>query len=95
MAWENVPNAKQLPLSPALKQKLAGKTNVDFTKGAWLVIKLDEQHILGEYHTWANPGGNIPTAAASSFVQSSVVKTMRVMEEYAHTKPLRCLNKMP
>ncbi len=95
MSWSNVPNARQLALPEDLKGKLVGKTLVEFTKGAWFIVRLDKTHILGEYHTWAVASNQLPFSMAESIVQSSIVKTMRAMEAYASTRPLRCLEKMP
>ena len=95
MSWVNIPNADQVSLPANLAEKIRGKHLVDFTKGAWLVYRLNDEYILGEYHTWASGNKKVPSSIMDSLVQSSIVKTMRVMETHASKKTLRCLDKMP
>ncbi|MEC7983989.1 MAG: hypothetical protein VX278_02425 [Myxococcota bacterium] len=95
MSWSNVSNAEKRPLPEDLKERVEDKTVVDFTKGAWLVLQLDEEYILGEYHTWAIESNQLPFSVSKSIVRSSITKTIRAMESHTRTQPLRCLNKMP
>jgi len=96
MSWINVPNADKISLTESLQAKVKDKKLVEFTRGAWFVLQLDDEHVLGEYHTWASGGDHVPASITESLVLASIVKTMRVMEDYASsTTKLRCLNKMP
>jgi hypothetical protein len=51
--------------------------------GAWLLIRLDDKHTLGEYHAWSHPGGYVPAGLASSLSASGIADTFKAMEEFA------------
>ena len=95
MSWVNIPNADQISLPTDLAQQVRGKQLVDFTKGAWLIYRLNDEYILGEYHTWASGNQEVPAPIMDSLIQASIVKTMRVMEKHAAKGELRCLGNMP
>ena len=68
------------------KEKLQDAVQVKFTRGSWLLIALDENHTLAEYHSWVDPGGFIPAGPASSFATGSIADTFRQMEHYAKSQ---------
>ena len=53
------------------------------SSGAWLLIRLDDKHTLGEYHAWSDPGGYVPSGLASSLSASGIADTFKAMEEFA------------
>lgn len=83
LSWNHVPDAAAETLSPAGKARITDAVNVSFSRGAWLLIALDENHTLGEYYTWADPGGNIPAGPASTFAAGGIEQTFNAMQDYA------------
>jgi hypothetical protein len=92
MSWQNIKSPQKL-LSDALKERTMDKIQIPFSQGAWVLIDLGEGYTLGEYHTWAKAGGNVPNGLTSIFVQKSIIKTMNAMEEYSRRPNLPCLQK--
>ena len=58
--------------------------------GAWLLIRLDDTHTIGEYHAWSNPGGYIPSGLASSLSASGIEDTFHAMEQFAKSTDEQC-----
>ena len=80
LAWKEVSQPK---IKQEERAKLTGKVQVPFTQGSWFLMALDAKHTLAEYHSWVDPGGNIPAGPASQFATGSIEETFRQMEEYA------------
>ena len=63
---------------------------IPLAKGAWVLVDLGDGYTLGEYHTWAQAGGNVPSGLTEVFVQKSVRKTMRAMAAFSQDKSKLC-----
>jgi hypothetical protein len=91
LSWIGETNQNDFTLDQESSNKVAGDTVfVSFTQGAWFLIRLDENHTLGEYYNWADPGGNIPAGPASTFAVSSIEDTLQAMNKYAKSATLQC-----
>jgi hypothetical protein len=94
LTWHHVDNPESHAMSDAARKAADGGVIVDLSIGAWLLIALDETHTLAEYHTWANPGGNVPAGPASTFAAGGIDQTFKAMDKYARThKPLQCMGR--
>ncbi len=92
LTWQHVKDPVSHPKSAKAKKLTDGSVAVTFTQGAWLLIKLDDKHTLGEYYTWADPAGVIPAGPASMFVADSIVDFFDAMRQYAiNTKQIHCM----
>ena len=80
LAWKEV---YEVELSPEDKKRIEGKIQVPFTQGSWFFVALDAEHTLAEYHSWVDPGGNIPAGPASQFAMGGIEETFMEMEKYA------------
>lgn len=56
---------------------------VAWTRGGWLLVRLDDGRTLGEYHTWTDPGGALPASHASRVAGRKVVDAFRGIAEMA------------
>ena len=91
LLWENVDAPRDEPLSAAARAAVEGAVPVAFNVGAWLLVDIDGQHTLAEYHAWTDPGGDLPAGAASAFANASIAGTMKKMARYAQEAQLTCL----
>ena len=89
MSWREVERPTTL-LNAELKEKVKEMIQIPFAQGAWVLIDLGEGYTLGEYHTWAKAGGNVPSGLTEIFVQKSVRRTMSAMEEISKKNDLLC-----
>ena len=93
LSWDGITDINSLKLSEEAKKKIDGAVYVSFNKGAWLFIKLDEEHTMAEYFSWSDPGGSIPDTLksyAASFTADSIKDTFRAMETYAKENEPDC-----
>ena len=91
LSWKAVSDPKQYTPDAKTQQLTKGQVYVDFSRGAWFLMALDEQHTLGEYYSWADPGGYIPDGA-TAFAASSIVDTFKGMHAFTLETPnLQCL----
>lgn len=58
-----------------------------FTRGAWLLTSIDEGHTLLEYHSHADPGGNLPAGGVSRFAAGGILVTLSAVETLAASGP--------
>lgn len=56
---------------------------VAWSRGAWLLIEIDEQTTLVEYYVWSDPGGLLPAGPASKFAAGAVEDTLEAMNMLA------------
>ena len=89
MSWKNIDDPTSV-LDGALKEKVKGMIQIPLALGAWVLIDLGNGYTLGEYHTWAQAGGNVPSGLTEIFVQKSVQKTMNAMKEISQNPQLHC-----
>ncbi len=66
---------------------------VAWTKGAWLLLKLDDGRTLIEYHTWSDPGGNVPVGLATRFAAGEVAQNLTNMAKFAKSHIPTCKGK--
>lgn len=90
LAWTGQTDPSAAALSAAARQKVAGAVPVTFNHGGWLLIALDDEHTLGEYFSWSDPGGELPAGPTSTFAGAVIAKTMRAMTHYANTQVSTC-----
>ena len=94
LAWIGNSSVKKNALSLENQTRVAGKVRVSFTQGSWLLTKLDNNHTLGEYHSWVDPSGSLPAGPASRFANRSLADVFTGMEGYAkRITRSECLNK--
>jgi hypothetical protein len=92
-AWEltwqdrNSDETLKASLDPAL---FADGMPVAWTKGAWLLVVLDDGRTLVEYHTWSDPGGQIPVALATRFAAGEIAGTLKTMANFARSHTPSC-----
>jgi hypothetical protein len=63
---------------------------VAWTKGAWLLMQLDDGRTLVEYHTWSDPGGKVPVGLATRFAAGEVAQNLANMAKFARTHTPKC-----
>jgi hypothetical protein len=63
---------------------------VAWTKGAWLLMDLQDGRTLIEYHTWSDPGGNVPVGLASRLASGEVEENLKHMAAFARTHVPSC-----
>jgi hypothetical protein len=63
---------------------------VAWTKGAWLLMALDDGRTLIEYHTWSDPGGSVPVGLATRFAAGEVEQNLRNMAKFAQGHTPTC-----
>lgn len=78
------------PLDPRLQRAVSEGTQVGITRGAWLLVSLDDQHTLVEYQLQSDAGGGLPGALAGPFCASAIRDTLRAMEARARSGAARC-----
>lgn len=66
---------------PELKPKVDGMVRVPFSKGYWLLEKLNDKQTKLTYTAIADPGGAIPAWLANSAVVSNPYDTMKNLKE--------------
>ena len=89
MSWIHVKEPESY-LNDELKERVQDMIHIPLAKGAWVLIDLGDGYTLGEYHTWAQAGGNVPSGLTEIFVQKSVRKTMTAMGEFSQDKTKLC-----
>lgn len=75
MAWEDRTQDQSLraTLDPALFED---GMPVAWTRGAWLLVKLEDNRTLVEYHLWSDPGGSVPIDFVNRMGPGQVKKTL-------------------
>ena len=63
---------------------------VAWTKGAWLLMALDDGRTLIEYHTWSDPGGSVPVGLATRFAAGEVAQNLTNMANFARNHIPSC-----
>ena len=95
MTWNVVKDVDELIKGTEGEKRIADGLQITFSSGAWLLIKLDENHTLGEYFTWADPGGVIPAGPASIFVAGQISNFFKTIDHYVkNAETLPCMGKM-
>ncbi|MEZ4316339.1 MAG: hypothetical protein R3F61_02495 [Myxococcota bacterium] len=90
LSWSSVESPASEPMSPVGAEKVKGLVPIGFNKGAWFLVALDDNHTLAEYHSWVDPGGSVPTGAASMFATAGIQDTFEAMQTYAKAGKLPC-----
>lgn len=90
LRWDGVADPEIPGMSDKARDLIDGRVRVVDNVGGWMLVDLDGQHTLAEYHTLTDPGGNVPAGTASGLAARTIGKTMRSLEEYAKTAPARC-----
>lgn len=94
LSWKGIADLSGERLSDAARAKVEGAVQVTDVRGAWLLISLDANHTLSEYHTYTDPGGELPAGAASAFAASTIADTFAKIGRYTTTTTPRCLGKL-
>lgn len=90
LSWKEVVDPSEFTLDTTTASLTEGQVYVEFSRGAWFLVALDENHTLGEYYSWADPGGYIPDGA-TAFAASSIVDTFKGMYAFTvETPKLKC-----
>lgn len=90
LTWQSVGDPASEPLSTVGKAKVEGLVPIGFNRGSWFLVALDDTHTLAEFTSWVDPGGSLPTGAASMFATSGIEDTFAAMETYAKRGVLPC-----
>jgi hypothetical protein len=89
LSWREEADLPDL-LSPALQRAVDDGARVGVSRGAWLLVALDEEHTLVEYQLQSDAGGGLPGVVAGPFCASAIRNTLRAMEARAATGTARC-----
>ena len=63
---------------------------IAWSKGAWLLVDLGGGKTLIEYHTWSDPGGNVPVGPATRFAAGEVKSTLQGIAAFARKHTPTC-----
>ena len=63
---------------------------IAWSKGAWLLVDIGGGRTLVEYHTWSDPGGNVPAGPASRFAAGEVKNNLNGIARFARNHTPRC-----
>jgi len=91
LTWRSTADAS-LVRSEAGKDKVAAGIPIDFTRGSWFLIAVDDKHTLIEYYTWVDPGGNLSPTLMSWFAGKSIRNTFDAMVSASTDPSLGCLD---
>ena len=90
MRWENAPNTLTITDATHL-EAIGSATRVTFTRGSWLLIRLNDRQTLTQYYSWADPGGNLDPAMMAWFTGKTVRKTFAAMDRLSKDQRLACI----
>ncbi len=90
LSWSSLDDPASHAMSTGAKAAVDGLVPVEYNRGAWFLIALDDSHTLAEYHSWVDPGGSIPAYGASMFATSGIEDTFNAMADYAKKGDLPC-----
>lgn len=91
LVWRSTTDTS-LVTSEAGRAKVAEGIPVEFTRGSWFLISLDEQHTLIEYYTWVDPGGSLSPTLMSWFAGKSIRGAFESMVAASKDPSLGCLD---
>lgn len=83
LGWSSPSDFASTPLRTAAQTATNRLVPIGFSRGAWFLLALDDSHTLVEYHSWVDPGGRVPSGAASMFATAGIEDTFEAMETYA------------
>ena len=89
LTWKQLDNSSEISISSKAEEMITDAVEVQFTQGGWFLIKLDEEHTLGEYYTWADPAGHVPPEATSIFISGQITNFFDSVDDYGE-KELPC-----
>lgn len=95
LTWNALSDRRLFTLDETSKTYTSGSVWITESTGAWLLIRLNDTHTLGEYHAWSDPGGYVPTGIASSLSASGIEDTFNAMEEFALNNTELCTYSWP
>ncbi len=88
MYWRSSVDASRLTPS-ALKMAKKGDP-IGYTRGAWLLVAIDEHHTWVEYHAQTDPGEGIPSGLASRAASSGITSLLDGHENFARNGNPSC-----
>ncbi len=92
LSWSAIPDPPLNGLPEYLLKSTKESVNISKSTGAWLLIKIDDNFTLGEYHSWSDPGGYIPAGVASTLGAQGIEKNFKSMQDYAQEAPIKCFD---
>ena len=90
LTWNTIPNFTVSNLPSHLQHHTVDGVHVQESSGGWLLIKIDDTHTLGEYHSWSDPNGYIPASIASTLSAQGIERVFDSMLQYAQTNTEKC-----
>jgi hypothetical protein len=81
-AWTDATDPARLS-GTAWADVAASGVPVAWSKGAWLLVPLEDGRTVIEYFVWTDPGGRLPAAAATRFAAGALDRTVRDLESLA------------
>lgn len=81
-AWTDATDPARVAGTPWADFAAAG-VPVAWSKGAWLLIPLEDGRTLIEYFVWTDPGGKLPAGAATRFASGALDRSVRDLEAFA------------
>lgn len=90
LTWNALRDNTQFTLDETSHVYTTDAVWVTESSGAWLLIRLDDSHTLGEYHSWSDPGGFVPNGLAASLSASGIEETFHAMEVFAQNNTELC-----
>ena len=89
LVWED--RLKDAELRSTIRPELVEDgMPIAWSKGAWLLVDLGDGRTLIEYHTWSDPGGNVPAGPASRFAAGEVKNNLRSIADFARRHTPTC-----
>lgn len=82
MSWTDATDPGRLAGTPWV-DAAAGAVPVAWTKGAWMLVPLDDRRTLVEYFVWTDPGGHLPAGPASRFASGALDGAIRDLGDMA------------
>lgn len=89
LAWQSSIDPAEIT-SESGKKILTQAEPIGFSRGAWLLVALDEVSTYVEYFLHTDPGGSIPSGMASMFATKGVRDTIDAIQRFAKEAKPSC-----
>ena len=82
LAWDDATQRSRLD-GTSYGDEADAAVPVAWSKGAWLLLPLDDGRTVVEYFSWSDPGGSLPAGAASRFASGAMSSAMKDLDALA------------
>lgn len=90
LSWRGAPDGSEVTSATA-KAYMAKGIMVTYTRGSWLLTRVNERQTLVEYSSWVDPGGKMAPSLISMFATRTMIKTIDDMTRVSRDPRLKCL----